>query len=201
MNDHCDLAIASDADGVHVGQTDLPPTVARQLVGDGAILGLSITSIEQVSQTNELGCIDYVGVGPVFPTQTKRDADPTIGLDGLNEICRRIKYPTIAIGGISIDNAADVMAQGVDGIAVISAICSLNNAEQIELTASRLRSAVDSNIKPRYEKETIGGRTYCKLRGERISYWRDVPLRTDRGNYNMVVEIPKDTIARNEVGL
>lgn len=122
VNDHIDVALAIDADGVHVGQKDLPADVARRLLGPNKILGLSVGSIYEMEQV-KLQDVDYVGIGPVFATSTKKDARKALGIDGLSMIVAQRDIPKVAIGGINIDNAASVMKSGVDGIAVVSAIC------------------------------------------------------------------------------
>lgn len=122
VNDHIDVALAIDADGVHVGQKDLPADVARRLLGPNKILGLSVGSIYEMEQV-KLQDVDYVGIGPVFATSTKKDARKALGVEGLSIIATQRDIPKVAIGGINIDNAASVMKSGVDGIAVVSAIC------------------------------------------------------------------------------
>lgn len=123
INDHIDIALACDADGVHLGQGDLPLAVARQLLGPDKILGLSIS---QAAHLHNDDCLlaDYFGVGPVFPTGTKQDADPAIGLYSLREWMTKISKPVVAIGGIDVVNTSDIFQAGADGIAVVSAICA-----------------------------------------------------------------------------
>ncbi len=136
INDHVDVALASGADGVHIGQNDLPPDVARKLLGARALIGLSVSNDEQVDHANTLGAmIDYVGVGPVFDTPTKPDASAACGIDGLAALCARSNHPTVAIGGIQLHNAADVKRARPGGIAVVSAICT---AVDPRLAAQRL---------------------------------------------------------------
>lgn len=122
INDHIDVALAIDADGVHIGQKDLPADVARRLLGPNKILGLSVGSIYEMDQV-KLHDVDYVGIGPVFTTSTKKDARKALGVDGLRAIAAQRAIPKVAIGGINAENAATVMKSGVDGIAVVSAIC------------------------------------------------------------------------------
>ena len=112
------------ADGVHIGQSDLPPAVVRRLIGPEKILGLSTHSVAQV-QAVDTDIVDYIGIGPVFPTRSKADADPAIGLDGLAAIVAAKPLPGVAIGGINTDNVARVRAVNPDGIAVIGAICGV----------------------------------------------------------------------------
>lgn len=122
VNDHIDVALAIDADGVHIGQNDLPADVARKILGPNKILGLSVGSVYELNQV-KLHDVDYVGVGPVFSTATKKDARPALGVDELQRIVMARNIPKVAIGGINQTNAASVLATGVDGIAVVSAIC------------------------------------------------------------------------------
>jgi thiamine-phosphate pyrophosphorylase len=138
VNDRVDLALALGADGVHVGQGDLPPEVARRLMGPDALVGLSITGPGDLS-TLDPSVVDYAGVGPLFPTTSKADATPALGLEDFARLRRLLPVPVVAIGGISTANAAAVIAAGADGVSVVSAICS---AEDCELAASTLVRAV-----------------------------------------------------------
>lgn len=122
VNDHIDVALAIDADGVHIGQNDLPADVARKILGPNKILGLSVGSVYELNQV-KLHDVDYVGVGPVFTTSTKKNARPALGVAELQKIVQARAIPKVAIGGINQSNAAEVLATGVDGIAVVSAIC------------------------------------------------------------------------------
>lgn len=121
INDHLDLALAVDAEGLHVGQQDLPVEIARRLLGPERLLGLSITHPDQLSAVPQ-GVVDYLGAGPVFPTATKADAAPALGLEGLGRITRASTLPVVAIGGIQISNTKDILAAGAAGIAVVSAL-------------------------------------------------------------------------------
>ncbi len=140
VNDRVDIALAVDADGVHVGQDDMPAPLARKLMGPGKIVGVSVDNLEQALQAEEDGA-DYVGAGPIFATPTKPDAAPPIGLEGLAEICRRVSIPVVAIGGINERNAAAVIAAGAAGVAVVSAIVA---APDVEAAARRLREITDT---------------------------------------------------------
>jgi thiamine-phosphate pyrophosphorylase len=122
VNDRVDVALAAGADGVHVGQEDMPAADARKLVGPDAILGLSVTTLSEAKLVDPM-VVDYVGVGPVFATPTKLDAAPPLGLVGTTAVCRVLSLPSVAIGGINHGNAADVRDTGAHGIAVVSAIC------------------------------------------------------------------------------
>ena len=121
INDRLDVALTVEADGVHVGQDDMPVAMARRMLGPKAIIGLSITTIAQISN-DDVGLADYLGVGPIFAQATKLDASPPIGLAGLAKIRGATNKPIMAIGGISAANAADVRRAGADGLAVVSAI-------------------------------------------------------------------------------
>jgi thiamine-phosphate pyrophosphorylase len=120
INDQVDLALAIDADGVHVGQNDLPVEVVRQMIGSKKLLGLSITAAAQLDAI-PAKTVDYLGVGPVFPTISKDDAAPALGLEQLARLTARTTLPVVAIGGISLENASAVFATGVAGLAVVSA--------------------------------------------------------------------------------
>lgn len=121
INDNVALAIELDADGVHLGQTDMCPIVARKQLGDDKIIGVSIDSKENLQTANNLP-IDYVGIGAIFPTETKQNVTTIWGLDGLTAIASQSKHPIVAIGGINESNAQQVIQAGAQGIAVISAI-------------------------------------------------------------------------------
>lgn len=123
INDHIDIALACDADGVHLGQGDLPLAVARQLLGPDKILGLSFSQFQHL-QGEDCLLADYLGVGPVFPTGTKQDADPAIGLAQFRNWRKQVEQPVVAIGGIGLPETADIIRAGADGIAVVSAICA-----------------------------------------------------------------------------
>jgi len=122
VNDRVDVAIASHADGVHLGQDDFPIPLARKLLGAEAIIGGSASSLEEARKCLLEGA-DYVGFGPVYATTSKEDAGPASGLGLLKQIVEAIPLPIIAIGGITRDNMPPVMRAGVHGIAVISAVC------------------------------------------------------------------------------
>lgn len=138
INDHIDVALACGAEGVHIGQKDLPPEIARKLLGPRALIGLSVSNEREVDNANPLGTmIDYVGVGPVFDTPTKPDASAALGTQGIAALCARSIHPTVAIGGIQLSNADDVKRAKPGGIAVVSAICK---AADPRLAAQQLRA-------------------------------------------------------------
>lgn len=122
INDHADVAAAVGADGLHVGQDDLSPADARRIIGPDMILGLSASCMAEVRGADP-ALVDYLGIGPVWATATKKDAGAAVGLDGLAALRAATTLPVVAIGGIGASNAADVMRTGVDGIAVVSAVC------------------------------------------------------------------------------
>ena len=121
INDRVDVALAVRADGAHVGQDDLPADAVRQLI-PGKFLGVSVTLLAEIPAAVAAGA-DYLGVGPIFPTPSKPDAVPAVGLDVLRAARLATSLPLVAIGGITVENAAQVRAAGADAIAVISAIC------------------------------------------------------------------------------
>jgi len=121
VNDDVLLARAVGADGVHVGQDDALPRLARRIMGPEAIVGVSVSSMEELERTDLASC-DYIGTGPTFPTDTKRDAKAVHGLSGLRDIVNRSPLPAVAIGGIDPANTQDCFAHGAAGVAVISCI-------------------------------------------------------------------------------
>lgn len=120
INDNVDIALACDADGVHVGQQDMAAGQARQKLGAEKILGVSVQTVAQAAEAAASGA-DYLGVGAVFTTATKPDAD-AVSFATLQEICNSVRIPVVAIGGISADNIMQLAGSGVDGVAVVSAI-------------------------------------------------------------------------------
>ena len=122
IDDDVDIALACDADGVHVGQKDLPVDIVRKMMGPHKIVGLSINTISQMRLVAPK-LVDYVGVGPVFATSTKPDAATPIGFEGLRELMKISPVPAVAIGGIKAQHVAQVVKAGAQGVAVVSAIC------------------------------------------------------------------------------
>lgn len=139
INDRVDVALAVDADGVHIGQSDMPYEIARKLLGPDKIIGLSVENMDDLLRANELD-VDYVGISPVFSTSTKTDTAPPFGIDGLKEAVRLSVHPTVGIGGMNRDTVAEVIQTGCDGIAVVSAISSAASPRE---AASELRHIVD----------------------------------------------------------
>jgi len=124
INDRIDVALAAGADGVHIGQEDMPYDIARKLMGPQAIIGLSVETWEDVEKAQTLD-VDYLGVSPVFETPTKTDTKGSWGLEGLARIKAWSRHPLVGIGGLNSSNAADAVRAGADCIAVVSAICSV----------------------------------------------------------------------------
>jgi len=139
VNDRADVALAADADGVHVGVDDLSPALLRRIVPAGFIIGASVGSDDEVERS---AGADYVGIGPVFATGSKADAGAAIGAARFAELAARCALPAVAIGGISAERVPEVLSVGADGIAVIS---SLFGAPDPTLAARALRSALDAN--------------------------------------------------------
>ncbi|WP_407393932.1 thiamine phosphate synthase [Methanobrevibacter sp.] len=128
INDRVDVALAIDADGVHVGQSDIPCDVTRRLIGEDKILGVSAATIEEAQKAQKDGA-DYIGAGAVFPTATKDDA-PKITKKDLKEVVDSIDIPVVAIGGINHDNASELIDTGIAGLSVVSAIMSSDDPKK-----------------------------------------------------------------------
>ena len=130
INDRLDIALAAGADGVHLGQRDLPVSKARALAGRGLVIGLSVGCRTDIDEVHALprGTVDYLGIGPVFTTFTKSNARPALGLGALAGLCESTHVPCVAIGGIDGSNVESVRSTGVDGVAVVSAICAAADA-------------------------------------------------------------------------
>ncbi|MFA5100450.1 MAG: thiamine phosphate synthase [Candidatus Omnitrophota bacterium] len=129
VNDRIDLALAVNADGVHLGQDDLSPAVARKLLGKKKIIGVSVSTMEQAARAVRGGA-DYLGVGPIYATSTKTDAHRPVGVDIISKIKARFNIPVIVIGGISPDNAPKVIAAGADALCAISAVVTKNDVRR-----------------------------------------------------------------------
>lgn len=121
VNDRVDLALAVGADGVHLGPEDMPPELARKILGEGKLVGVSVGSVEEAMRAKEAGA-DYIGVGPIFHTSTKSDAGPPIGLEGLREVRSAVDLPIVAVGGINLENLREVARAGADAVCAISAV-------------------------------------------------------------------------------
>ncbi len=139
INDRLDIALALDAEGVHVGQDDMPAPMARRLLGPHRILGVSAGTVEEARRAERDGAT-YLGVGDVYGTPSKADAGTPVGIEGLREITRAVSIPVVGIGGITVDNAAAVIEAGAAGVAVISTVVG---APEPQMAARRLKEIVD----------------------------------------------------------
>jgi thiamine-phosphate pyrophosphorylase len=129
INDRIDIALAVNAEGVHLGQSDMPLEMARNICGDEMIIGISAESVEDAAAAERNGA-NYVAVSPVFSTPTKTNTAIPLGLDGIRKIKNAVKIPVIGIGGINHSNAGLVIQNGADGVAVVSAIMGASDAEE-----------------------------------------------------------------------
>ncbi|CAH0232478.1 thiamine phosphate synthase [Peribacillus simplex] len=128
INDRVDIALAVAADGIHIGQDDLPLTVVKQMVPEDMIVGVSVSTLEEALEAERNGA-DYIGVGSVFPTKTKQDAT-LMAIGDLEEICRSVSIPAVAIGGITADNISTLADSGLYGTAVVSAIMNADSPKR-----------------------------------------------------------------------
>ncbi len=126
INDRCDLALSVDADGVHLGQQDLPLPHARRLMGPEKLIGVSTHRVEEVDQAT-IGGADYLGFGPIFDTGTKPGHEPVVGIEGLRQARARTRLPIIAIGGLTLANSRSAVEAGADGIAVVSTVAKASD--------------------------------------------------------------------------
>lgn len=138
VNDRVDVAIAAEADGVHLGHEDFPIPLARELLGKSRIIGGSAVTLEEAQKCLAEGA-DYIGFGPVYPTTSKADAGPVTGIGLLKQAVEAIPLPIIAIGGINAENTPEVVRSGAHGIAVVAAVCCQENPEH---AARRLYQAM-----------------------------------------------------------
>ena len=126
VNDRIDVAMAARADGVHLGQDDMPPVIARRLVGEEMLIGLSVSDRVE-ADTADPEVVDYCGIGSVFPTGTKSDAGAAIGPEFAHQLRALVDLPSVAIGGINAGNAGQLRGGGIEGLAVVSAICAADD--------------------------------------------------------------------------
>ena len=138
INDRLDVAQAVKADGVHLGQTDMPLEMAKDILGDSMLIGISAESLDDAIAA-EKGGADYLGVSPIYTTPTKTDTAAPLGLAGLREIRRAVRLPLVGIGGLNQDNSAEAIRSGADGVAVVSAIVA---ADDPRAAASALRQVI-----------------------------------------------------------
>jgi len=139
INDRVDVALAIEADGVHLGQTDMPLDIAKKIVGDSMIIGISAESIEDAVEA-EKGGADYLGVSPIYATPTKTDTAAPLGLEGLRAIRKAVRLPLVGIGGLNRENAAAVIENGGNGVAVVSAIVA---ADDPAAAAAEIKRIID----------------------------------------------------------
>jgi thiamine-phosphate pyrophosphorylase len=140
VNDRVDVALFADADGVHLGDKDLPIALARDLLGPGRIIGGSADHADEAGARRRDGA-DYAGIGPVFATTSKRDTGPVLGLTGLARAVQAAELPLIAIGGITAENLAEVLATGVHGVAVLGAVCLADDPTAV---VAKLRALIEA---------------------------------------------------------
>jgi thiamine-phosphate pyrophosphorylase len=145
INDRVDIALACGADGVHLGQDDLPLQHARKLLGKNRIIGISVSTADEAIEAEKDGA-DYVGLGPIFPTPSKETPLSPLGIEGLRLVRGTIRIPILAIGGINAQNARGLLEAGADGIAVISAILG---APDIHAATQELRKVLNLDGKTR----------------------------------------------------
>jgi thiamine-phosphate pyrophosphorylase len=151
INDRADLCLAAGADGVHLGQEDMPLAAARKLLR-GKIIGVTVHGVEEALRA-ESGGADYLGVSPIFPTSTKKDAGKAIGLEALRQIRANVKIPLLAIGGITLANAASVVAAGADGVCAISATVG----NDVEGQVRKFVGMIGSSPRPKGESRNSAG--------------------------------------------
>ena len=137
INDRVDVALAVDADGVHIGQSDMPYATARKLLGSDKIIGLSVETMDEVIAANALD-VDYIGISPVYATPTKTDTLTPFGLDGVDEVMRCSRHRCVAIGGMNRDTVGEVIAHGVEGVAVVSAIVAAPSPREAAAELARI---------------------------------------------------------------
>jgi thiamine-phosphate pyrophosphorylase len=130
INDRIDVALAVDSDGIHIGQGDMPYTMARRLMGPDKLIGLSVESYEQALEANQLD-VDYIGISPVYTTSTKQELEQGLGLKETTRIARASVHPSVAIGGINLTTAKEVLETGVNGLSVVSVICSAPSPKEV----------------------------------------------------------------------
>ncbi len=145
INDRVDVAMACGAEGVHIGQEDMPYEIVRKLMGQKTIIGLSVETWEDVVASQKLD-VSYIGVSPVFATPTKTDTKGVWGLEGLVRIKAFSRHPLVAIGGINESNVREVIKAGADCVAVVSAICASSNPEA---AARKINEKIKSSLKER----------------------------------------------------
>jgi thiamine-phosphate pyrophosphorylase len=142
VNDRLDVALAVDAEGAHVGQEDLPAREARRILGRHRILGVSATCLREAEEAEEIGA-SYVGLGTIFSTSSKADACRPLGVEAIGEVSQALRIPVVAIGGINLQNAEEVIRKGAAGVAVISAILHARDSKE---AARQLKAAIQRGM-------------------------------------------------------
>lgn len=137
INDRIDVALAVEADGIHLGQKDMPLEMARKIVGNQMFIGISVESVNDAIAAEQQGA-DYVSVSPVFATPTKTDTALPLGIEGVRAVRNAVKIPVVAIGGLNADNISEVIRNGADGVAVVSAIISADDPKKAALTLRQI---------------------------------------------------------------
>ena len=148
INDRIDIALACCAEGVHLGQSDMPVEMARKLLPPDVFIGWSVECMDDVFHSSNLP-VDYLGISPIFATPTKTDTKNAWGIDGLVQVRAFTRLPLVAIGGIHVGNAPEVLRAGADGLAIVSALCA---ADDPQATAEKLRAFCDEEMKAREQK-------------------------------------------------
>lgn len=147
VNDNVEVALESGADGVHIGQDDMPLEKARDILGEAAIIGVSVDNVEQAIAAQEGGA-DYVGVGSIFRTSTKPDAKQSVGLGAIYEVRQAVDIPIVAIGGINRGNIQDVIRAGADSAAVVSAVVAQDDVKAVAHELRDLILKVRPHVRP-----------------------------------------------------
>lgn len=141
INDHVDLALKVNAAGVHLGQTDACPLLAREKLGPNKIIGVSVESMDDLHRANSIDTLDYVAASAVFATANKQDIKTTWGVEGVQKLSQHSKHPVMGIGGIDVSNVASVIAAGASGVAVIGV---LHDSHQSDQTAKQMRAIINN---------------------------------------------------------
>jgi len=157
INDRIDVALAVRADGVHLGQEDMPYGEARRILGPEAIIGLSVETIDQAREAEEWE-VAYLGVSPIYPTPTKTDTKSVWGLEGLRELRKVSRHVLVAIGGIKAENAGPIIEAGADGVAVVSAICASSDPKEEAHRILRVVNSVTGKSERNKQGRRGGGR-------------------------------------------
>lgn len=206
INDRVDVALAVDADGVHIGQSDMPYELARRLMGPDKIIGLSVESMADLEAANAIADLDYVGISPVYATPTKEDTAEPFGLEGLRKAVALSTHPTVAIGGMNCDTIGDVMATGCDGVAVVSAICSAPSPskaseELLHIANKHYRKSQpgDTNTHQHYQKSQPGDTKTINNRSWTREAWeRSLPIYERICAHPFISELAAGTLAEEK---